>query len=846
MSRFAVRAGSPQIVSASSTDQKVITAQGGSVAYSNTDGSGTLTAGQSVTVANDTRVSVSSGRANVVVADVFGSPDTISEASLPRSVVTDSEKDAPNGVPQLNGSGLLARSKVTPTPASQDELNNAVQGLEVDGGVGALIEAKGDLVIGSGPAAATRLAPPDTPGLVPAFDPDAPNLLSWQKRVTPDLNVANAASSWWTLPTTFYVGGSVRTTYFTAVGRGGDAIVGAYNHRTETCEIGRLPWKVRADDHCAPALSMRVRDSADRGPLVFTNDHNLNNVIKVSRSVAAYNVTEWAEPWEITFPSQVSYAQHYYDTATGRHWLFVRVLTTGYPWYVTTSTDDGDTWTTPVAFLAYGDDNQSYMTHKPQFTGEGHLSIALYGHPDLSEIPEIRQVTLRTSDGAVLTRSGGVTTEVANVLTNTNLPIDHTDIPAAYEPDEGVKTRLFDITAVGSRVVISFCDWTDPSATADYKLAVRDPDGAWTIVDLGVSTGERFGERESAHYHGGFFLDARATNGYLNGYLAREDGGTWTVEQWRSASPYTSWELVETLAERDDVPLARPRSVWSVPAYQGEEEFRALYHEVPRYPLTENAWLDFMMDLKATGPPEPPIDIATVSGLGLWLRASSLAASNGDLIQTWPDLSGNERHATQATSGVRATFTTGGVNGKPYLLFGANPWYDIAGLGLSRNVAGLTVFSVRRLLSGTSTLRILLHLSSGASAAAARVRLEAARTSGQHSMGGRRLDADSAAFVQGGTLQDTATEIVTNVYDYANATAAIRVNGVQVASGAFQTAGSTSDTDAVAQKLGASGDNNDRWSGYIYEVIVVRRAMTAGEIAQVESALAAEYARTLG
>lgn len=91
MSRIPVVAGSPQTVSASSADQKVIHGQVGTVAYSNVDGSGSLASGQSVTVANNTTLTVSSGKGYVTVLDVFGVPDTITEASLPDSVVSDTE-----------------------------------------------------------------------------------------------------------------------------------------------------------------------------------------------------------------------------------------------------------------------------------------------------------------------------------------------------------------------------------------------------------------------------------------------------------------------------------------------------------------------------------------------------------------------------------------------------------------------------------------------------------------------------------------------------------------------------------------------------------------------------------
>ncbi|MBJ7469775.1 MAG: hypothetical protein JHD16_00655 [Solirubrobacteraceae bacterium] len=86
MSRIAVVAGNPQSVSATAEDQKKIVGQVGSVLYSNTDGSGSLTAGQSVTVENNTTLSITSGRGYVVVLDVAGSPDRIDIARLSEPV----------------------------------------------------------------------------------------------------------------------------------------------------------------------------------------------------------------------------------------------------------------------------------------------------------------------------------------------------------------------------------------------------------------------------------------------------------------------------------------------------------------------------------------------------------------------------------------------------------------------------------------------------------------------------------------------------------------------------------------------------------------------------------------
>lgn len=83
MSRIPVVAGSQVVVSASAADQKTIVSQSGTISYSNTDGSGTLSSSP-VTVANDTTLTVASGRGYAFVADVFGGPDSaVSDSEAP-------------------------------------------------------------------------------------------------------------------------------------------------------------------------------------------------------------------------------------------------------------------------------------------------------------------------------------------------------------------------------------------------------------------------------------------------------------------------------------------------------------------------------------------------------------------------------------------------------------------------------------------------------------------------------------------------------------------------------------------------------------------------------------------
>ncbi len=55
--------------------------------------------------------------------------------------------------------------------------------------------------------------------------------------------------------------------------------------------------------------------------------------------------------------------------------------------------------------------------------------------------------------------------------------------------------------------------------------------------------------------------------------------------------------------------------------------------------------------------------------LVIWLKADSLALSDGALVSTWPDMSGYGNHFTQATASKQPTYRTNQVNGLPALQF---------------------------------------------------------------------------------------------------------------------------------------------------------------------------------
>jgi hypothetical protein len=58
-----------------------------------------------------------------------------------------------------------------------------------------------------------------------------------------------------------------------------------------------------------------------------------------------------------------------------------------------------------------------------------------------------------------------------------------------------------------------------------------------------------------------------------------------------------------------------------------------------------------------------------ISGLKLWLKADSLALSDGDPVTTWPDSSGQGNNAAQATGSKKPTYKASIQNGRPAVRF---------------------------------------------------------------------------------------------------------------------------------------------------------------------------------
>jgi hypothetical protein len=215
----------------------------------------------------------------------------------------------------------------------------------------------------------------------------------------------------------------------------------------------------------------------------------------------------------------------------------------------------------------------------------------------------------------------------------------------------------------------------------------------------------------------------------------------------------------------------------------------------------------------------------TISGLAAWWDASktaslaqnsdgTVAVSNGDPVAYWADLSGNGKHMTQPTNGLRPTLSSSGLNGRPSI---SVPAVVNAGFG-----------SIARPTAATSSTVFMV----------------ASRAAGGN--------ANSISFWEatGGSFFDVAQEGVALSPATLSGSPAYRVNGVAIAAlrSAMHTAiGRGTQFLQTVSSINFSGwsatwrcfdyGSSFNWTGLVGECLIYGRALTASERDAVEGYL---------
>jgi hypothetical protein len=230
----------------------------------------------------------------------------------------------------------------------------------------------------------------------------------------------------------------------------------------------------------------------------------------------------------------------------------------------------------------------------------------------------------------------------------------------------------------------------------------------------------------------------------------------------------------------------------------------------------------------------------------LSLSPSLWLSDTGSDTATWPDLSGNSRDATQATSGQRPAIITNAQNGRQVRRFdGTNDSLDITtGLGMFRNIAGSTIIVVYKWISNPTTSKAVFFASTGSSATTSRVFVGGGISSRKLSAAGRRLDADGSLSCNSSSDNTNSFFIQSAVFDYVNTDLLQYINGTLDGSNtSFQASGNTSNTDSLGMRIGsASTDTQFCANVDIAEILVFPTALSTTNRQAVEAYLRDKWA----
>ena len=248
--------------------------------------------------------------------------------------------------------------------------------------------------------------------------------------------------------------------------------------------------------------------------------------------------------------------------------------------------------------------------------------------------------------------------------------------------------------------------------------------------------------------------------------------------------------------------------------------------------------------------------------LELWLNAGKInGLSNGDSISLWEDKSGNGRNATQSASSYQPLYKTNIKNGKPAVYFdGTNDYLSISGSSSSLKFLHSdksTIFLVAQAgFSADPNITMAFMDSSGGSwgnigysvsytdvsaySYNNRFTLEVA-----NSISTNRVDWQ----YQDNVLTPNSMHIIKVVGDMTNSTAAnrssIEIDGMALTSLNSQAGAPSTSNSSYDIVIGTSANLFAYLYGYICELIIYSRNLSANEISKVETYLSSKYAISL-
>ena len=218
----------------------------------------------------------------------------------------------------------------------------------------------------------------------------------------------------------------------------------------------------------------------------------------------------------------------------------------------------------------------------------------------------------------------------------------------------------------------------------------------------------------------------------------------------------------------------------------------------------------------------------------LWL------SDTGSDVSVWPDLSGNGRNATQATTASQPAIVANGLNGRQIRRFdGSNDTMTFARFDLS----AFTVFIAALRSSGGGTYQTFLQvLQSSTTRAAAEIAINNDNAYGPLLIGS---NGNSTTYGRGGSLSENSSRIISGIWaggatdgasnyslwNNGSPTTLTNSNSIGAAAGSASRIGSVSSNGTVGSYL----------RGDIAEILVYPTALSAANRQAVESYLRTKW-----
>ncbi len=242
--------------------------------------------------------------------------------------------------------------------------------------------------------------------------------------------------------------------------------------------------------------------------------------------------------------------------------------------------------------------------------------------------------------------------------------------------------------------------------------------------------------------------------------------------------------------------------------------------------------------------PFSPLQIAGLEGWYDGADVSTMGLVSTTHLSTWNNKGsiGSEQ-LTQNTDANRPIYTTNTLNGHSALncTAGTTSMQTATANGMLRSVTGWTIFCVAKNTANASPPYQLINIAA-VNASSTRALGLGITTGPVYQAGGRRNNADAFG------ADTSATTATNNVWFYSTATGNystttldLRLNGTSIATNSsWLTAGSTPN-DNGATYLGQSPGGSALWVGWWAEFLIYNTALSAANIARVESYLKTKW-----